>query len=159
MFNVTKSLKKLKEIREEYIPENYMIDRKALEEILIAGQDDEPETMIATACNELMKRVARIEERLARLEEAVKLIQFDNDIEPEKPVMEEKPMVGLRIPDVKPSKPSEFISCSCCGGKQVYIRGKHPKDDNRLVCPTCAVERLEQIQTIADKDYGKAYQA
>jgi hypothetical protein len=50
-------------------------------------------------------------------------------------------------------------TCSCCGGKQVYIRGRYPNTDNRLVCPTCATERLEQIQTIADHSYGKSWQA
>lgn len=51
----------------------------------------------------------------------------------------------------------EVPICSICGGKQSYTRGRYPGEDNRLVCPTCCIERLEQIRDIADKDYGKAY--
>lgn len=47
--------------------------------------------------------------------------------------------------------------CGCCGGKKVYIRGKYPKQDKRLICPTCAYERLEQINEISSSNYGQAY--
>ncbi len=40
-------------------------------------------------------------------------------------------------------------SCGVCGGIQVYIRGRYPNHDNRLTCPTCTRERLEQILEIA----------
>jgi hypothetical protein len=36
-------------------------------------------------------------------------------------------------------------SCPTCGGKRVLIRGRHPKDDKRIVCPTCLQERLDEI--------------
>lgn len=49
--------------------------------------------------------------------------------------------------------------CNVCGGDLVYIRGKFPNTDKRLTCPTCTTERLEQINEISGKDYGKAYQS
>lgn len=38
-----------------------------------------------------------------------------------------------------------YSGCRCCGGKLVTIRGKHPKDPERTICPTCVVERLEDM--------------
>lgn len=52
----------------------------------------------------------------------------------------------------------ETESCGICGSKKVEIRGKHPKQPPRLVCPCCAQERLEQIQEISSPSYGQAYQ-
>ena len=50
-------------------------------------------------------------------------------------------------------------SCGICGGQMVYIRGRYPHTEcKRLVCPTCAVERLEQIREIAAPDYGQAFE-
>ena len=49
--------------------------------------------------------------------------------------------------------------CPICGSKMVMIRGKYPKEKKRKICPTCAQERLDDIHTISDKDYGKAYQS
>jgi len=49
--------------------------------------------------------------------------------------------------------------CGICGGKLVYIRGRHPNEPRRKVCPTCCQEKLEQIHEISDKDYGKSYTA
>ncbi len=57
----------------------------------------------------------------------------------------------------KPKNPPKK-SCGICGGEMVLIRGRYPKQDNRFSCPTCDRERLEQIQRISDKDYGKTYQ-
>lgn len=54
---------------------------------------------------------------------------------------------------------AQIGGCNVCGGKMVYIRGRYPGTDNRLVCPTCAVERLEQIRKISSPDYGQASQA
>lgn len=45
--------------------------------------------------------------------------------------------------------------CDICGCALVFIRGRHPKQDRREVCPTCAVERLEQIREMASPDYGQ----
>ena len=49
--------------------------------------------------------------------------------------------------------------CGICGGNMVYIRGKYPKDKKRKICPTCAYERLEQINEISSREYGKCYQS
>ncbi len=49
------------------------------------------------------------------------------------------------------------MSCNVCAGKLVEIRGKHPKDPKRIVCPTCIQERLEMINEISAYDYGVAY--
>lgn len=47
--------------------------------------------------------------------------------------------------------------CGICGGKLVLIRGRYPKEERRLVCPTCNTERLEQINEISSKTYGQVY--
>ena len=36
-------------------------------------------------------------------------------------------------------------ACNKCAGSPVKIRGKHPGDPDRDVCPTCAREILEHI--------------
>ncbi len=48
--------------------------------------------------------------------------------------------------------------CGICGGEMAFIRGKHPNDDKRKICPTCSYEKLEQINDISSKEYGKTYQ-
>jgi len=35
--------------------------------------------------------------------------------------------------------------CEVCGGKLVVIRGRHPGENKRKICPTCAFEILESI--------------
>lgn len=50
------------------------------------------------------------------------------------------------------------LSCPVCGGKMVYIRGKHPGDDKRKVCPTCLQERMDNINNISSRDYNIAYE-
>lgn len=47
--------------------------------------------------------------------------------------------------------------CNVCGDDLVYIRGKYPNTDKRQTCATCTTERLEQINEMSNKDYGKAY--
>lgn len=47
--------------------------------------------------------------------------------------------------------------CNVCGGAMVMIRGKHPQDNRRKVCPTCVVEKLEDLcgslcEPVAEKD-------
>lgn len=97
MFNVKKAVEKLDElgVMSKVITSNSVGEMTEfsthksctmfeLREILLAGQSDR-----TVANNE---DVRALEQRIARLEEAVKLIQFDNDIEPEKPVTEEKPI-------------------------------------------------------------------
>ena len=67
---------------------------------------------------------------------------------------------ALQQADVMPSLfVKELTGCGVCGSELVYIRGKYPNTDKRKICPTCAYERLEQINEISNKDYGKAYQS
>ena len=37
--------------------------------------------------------------------------------------------------------------CEVCGGKLVYIRGRYPRDKKRKVCPTCATEIIESLNS------------
>ena len=46
--------------------------------------------------------------------------------------------------------------CNGCGARMVYIRSKHPGNPRRLICPTCAVERLEDIHNLSSAGYGIA---
>jgi len=48
-------------------------------------------------------------------------------------------------------------NCPICGTKHVWIRGKFPKTAQRQICPTCAYERLEQINEISSSGYLIAY--
>lgn len=52
---------------------------------------------------------------------------------------------------------SKLDGCGICGGELVLIRGRYPGSDKRKVCPTCLMERLEQIQDISSPNYGQAY--
>lgn len=45
--------------------------------------------------------------------------------------------------------------CNQCGGRLATIRGRYPGDKDRKICPTCAQERLEQINQISSEDYNK----
>lgn len=65
--------------------------------------------------------------------------------------------VNTLCPIHKPLPPEPIELCGICGGKQIYIRGRYPHTDNRLTCPTCCQERLDQIRDVSDKDYGKCY--
>lgn len=55
-------------------------------------------------------------------------------------------------------KEIKIKECGICGGRLVLIRGKYPKDIQRLVCPTCLKERMEQIHEISNPNYGRAGQ-
>lgn len=55
--------------------------------------------------------------------------------------------------------PIKIKGCHQCGGKLVFIRGRYPKEKKRKVCPTCAYERLEQINDISSKNYNQTSQA
>lgn len=48
-------------------------------------------------------------------------------------------------------------SCGVCGGLMVLIRGRHPGDYKREVCPTCLADRMDQIRLLADRHYGMAF--
>ena len=54
---------------------------------------------------------------------------------------------------------TDLLCCDICGGRMVYIRGRHPGMDNREVCPTCMAETLDDIKSRLRDDYGRAYQA
>lgn len=43
------------------------------------------------------------------------------------------------------------LKCKMCGTEQVYIRGQYPGHDNRLVCPQCTQERLEDLQSASGR--------
>ncbi len=57
------------------------------------------------------------------------------------------------------SELSDLLCCDACGGKMVYIRGRHPGMEKRIVCPTCMAETLDDIKGRLSDDYGRAYQA
>lgn len=66
----------------------------------------------------------------------------------------------LPPPEFKEKKMSERLirnNCNMCGGGLVQIRGRYPQEPQRRVCPTCLMERMEQIQNIASSGYGQAY--
>lgn len=65
-----------------------------------------------------------------------------------------KPLVSGSLLIMKPMK-----GCGVCGSKMVWIRGKYPKTPKRKICPTCAWERLEQINEISQPNYGQAYKS
>ena len=71
---------------------------------------------------------------------------------------------GRMIPPIEKTKPvagvpcSDGLSCDVCGGKMVYIRGRHPGMDNRLVCPICMAETLDDIKARLRTNYGQAEQ-
>lgn len=49
--------------------------------------------------------------------------------------------------------------CGACGLLKVAIRGRFPRDPERLVCATCLAERMDQIREISDPSYGIPQQA
>jgi len=46
---------------------------------------------------------------------------------------------------------TDLVGCPRCGGKMVAIRGKHPGNPRRVVCPTCLCEQVEFIAGQADR--------
>lgn len=52
---------------------------------------------------------------------------------------------GMKPEAVKGLGNSKGGGCEVCGGSLVMIRGRHPQEANRQVCPTCAVEIIESI--------------
>ena len=60
--------------------------------------------------------------------------------------------------EIKPTNNPSTETCGCCGSNMVWIRGRYPKTDRRLVCATCLAERMDQIREVSHPDYGKAYQ-
>lgn len=51
-----------------------------------------------------------------------------------------------------------LTGCDICGGKRVWIRGRHPRDGRRKACPTCLQEKIDNIREISDNNYGRAKQ-
>jgi transcription initiation factor IIE alpha subunit len=60
--------------------------------------------------------------------------------------------------DEPEEKPKKEFGCGVCGDGLVYIRGRYPHEDRRLVCATCLQERFERIHDETSPDYGKAGQ-
>jgi hypothetical protein len=46
-----------------------------------------------------------------------------------------------------PDELKQRTSCGVCGGGMVGIRGRYPGDPQRVVCPTCQADRLDQISS------------
>jgi hypothetical protein len=63
------------------------------------------------------------------------------------------------VVDKKIKRPAPIVGCGLCGGQEVEIRGRHPGDEKRKVCPTCMRERLDTIEEMSSEGYGKAYMA
>jgi len=66
---------------------------------------------------------------------------------------------GHSCPTASVSAEFDLLSCDACGGRMVYIRGRHPGMDNRIVCPTCMAETLDDIKGRLRNDYGRACKA
>ena len=49
---------------------------------------------------------------------------------------------------------SEEETCKFCGSAKVSIRGKYPNEPDRVICPTCAQERLELVLEAPEKLKG-----
>jgi len=49
--------------------------------------------------------------------------------------------------------------CKVCGSNLTGIRGRHPNEQPRLICATCAYEKLETIREITAADYMIARKA
>jgi len=45
--------------------------------------------------------------------------------------------------------------CFICGGKLVLIHARIPGYEGRLVCPTCAVETLDEILSLINRIRSK----
>lgn len=55
---------------------------------------------------------------------------------------------GLTIcPDCAPVHNSRDYQLRCreCGSERIYVRGQYPGEDNRLTCPQCTQERLDDL--------------
>ena len=62
------------------------------------------------------------------------------------------------IPTIDRSTKPDKMSCSVCGSYMTRIRGRYPHGDDRIVCPTCMADKLDDIHSMSDPDYRKAYQ-
>ena len=49
--------------------------------------------------------------------------------------------------------------CPVCGGMTARIRGRHPGDAARVVCPLCLADRMNDINSLSSVDYGVASEA
>lgn len=48
------------------------------------------------------------------------------------------------------------MACGICGGQMYEIRSRYPHQPKREVCPTCLAERMDLIQEMSHRDYGRA---
>ncbi len=44
-------------------------------------------------------------------------------------------------------------NCGTCGTRMIQIRGKFHNEPKRIICATCAYERLEHINEISSRNY------
>ena len=49
----------------------------------------------------------------------------------------------------------QVTGCDMCGGKLATIRGRHPGDVDREVCPTCLAETLDNIKARLADNYNR----
>ena len=62
-------------------------------------------------------------------------------------------------PGIVPIGSKDLLGCGVCGGKTAKIRGRHPGDNAREVCPTCLAERMDMINEMSSAHYGMACEA
>lgn len=55
--------------------------------------------------------------------------------------------IDMTVEDIK-ERLQKVNRCGVCGASKVEIRGRHPGDDRREVCPTCLAERMDDIREI-----------
>ena len=68
---------------------------------------------------------------------------LDADMQPMENCREATDRKANDLMDEATQFPRPCGRCGFCGGKQVAIRGKHPGEAERLVCPRCLQERLD----------------
>lgn len=86
------------------------------------------------------------------------LVGFGTDKTQTPSFLDNAKKVSPSLPKVEDEREEVIKGCNVCGTALVLIRGRHPGCDKREVCPTCATEKLEQINQMSDPDYGKTSQ-
>ena len=52
-----------------------------------------------------------------------------------------------------------LTGCKVCGCKLAEIRGRHPGEKKRMVCPCCLKEKLEDLHDMSAPNYDTACKA